>query len=79
MKKKSKKVEPITLIDVIDIKEFPDGSAELTFDYYPAFVELYKKTKKTNIVTKKRIGNFLLEILEDAAENDLNLEDIEYK
>ena len=52
------------------IKEQPDGGATMTFDTNKAFDDLYKKKKGRKRVSKKGIGNYILEIFQKAVDKE---------
>ena len=58
-------------IYIHSIKDQPDGDCVMTLDTNKAFDESYKKAKGRKRVTKKGVGNYILEIMTKA----LNKED----
>ena len=62
MMKKNKK-EQLPSIYVIEVKDNPDDSCTVTFDTNKAFDELYKKEKGRSRVSKKGLGNYVLELI----------------
>jgi hypothetical protein len=58
------KKEQLPSIYVCEVKDNPDdGSCTVTFDTNKAFDELYKKKKGRKRVSKKGLGNYVLELL----------------
>ncbi len=51
-------------IYLYDIADNPDGTCSITFETNKAFDDLYKKEKKRKRVSKKGLGEFLVELLE---------------
>ena len=60
---KNKKEQPPSIY-VIEVKDNSDGSCTVTFDTNKAFDELYKKEKGRSRVSKKGLGNYVLELIE---------------
>jgi hypothetical protein len=50
-------------IYIVEMKDQPDGDCLMTFDSNKAFDDLYKKRKGRKRVTKKGLGNFVLELI----------------
>ena len=50
-------------IYIVEMKDNPDGSCDMTFDSNKAFDDLYKERKDRKRVTKKGLGNFVLELI----------------
>ena len=53
-------------IYIIEMKDRPNGDCDVTFDTNKAFDDLYKKKKGRKRVTKKGIGNYILELFQKA-------------
>ena len=53
-------------IYIVEMKDRPDGDCDVTFDTNKAFDDLYKKKKGRKRVTKKGIGNYILELFQKA-------------
>ena len=51
-------------IKIIDFVNETDGTATVTYETNKAFDEYYKKVKGKKRVTKKGLGNFILEIMD---------------
>ena len=49
-------------IYIVDMKDKPDGSCDMTFETNKPFDELYKEAKGRKRVTQKGIGNYILEL-----------------
>ena len=50
-------------IYIVEMKDNPDGSCDMTFDSNKAFNDLYKERKGRKRVTKKGLGNYVLELI----------------
>jgi hypothetical protein len=57
-------------IYIHSIKDQPDGDCTMTFDTNKAFDESYKKAKGRKRVTKKGIGNYILELLQKGLDKE---------
>ena len=53
-------------IYIIEMKDKPNGDCDVTFDTNKAFDDLYKKKKGRKRVTKKGMGNYILELFQKA-------------
>ena len=53
-------------IYIIEMKDRPNGDCDVTFDTNKAFDDLYKKKKGRKRVSKKGIGNYILELFQKA-------------
>ena len=49
-------------IYIVEMKDNPDGSCDMTFDTNKAFDEAYKKAKGRKRVSQKGLGNYILEL-----------------
>ena len=52
------------------MKDNPDGSCTMTFDTNKAFDEMYKKSKGRKRVSRKGIGDYILEIFRKALDKE---------
>ena len=50
-------------IYIVEMKDNPDGSCDMSFDSNKAFDDLYKEEKGRKRVTKKGLGNYVLELI----------------
>ena len=57
-------------IYIIEMKDRPNGDCDVTFDTNKAFDDLYKKKKGRKRVTKKGIGNYILELFQKAIDKE---------
>ena len=57
-------------IYIIEMKERPNGDCDVTFDTNKAFDDLYKKKKGRKRVTKKGVGNYILELFQKAIDKE---------
>ena len=57
-------------IYIIEMKERPNGDCDVIFDTNKAFDDLYKKKKGRKRVTKKGIGNYILELFQKAIDKE---------
>ena len=57
-------------IYIIEMKERPNGDCDVIFDTNKAFDDLYKKKKGRKRVSKKGIGNYILEIFQKAVDKE---------
>ena len=57
-------------IYIHDMDDQSDGSAIMTFDTNKAFDESYKKAKGRKRVTKKGVGNYILELLQKGLDKE---------
>ena len=57
-------------IYIVEMKDRPDGDCDVTFDTNKAFDDLYKKKKGRKRVTKKGIGNYILELFQKAIDKE---------
>ena len=57
-------------IYIIEMKDRPNGDCDVTFDTNKAFDDLYKKKKGRKRVTKKGIGNYILELFQKAVDKE---------
>ena len=57
-------------IYIIEMKDRPNGDCDVTFDTNKAFDDLYKKKKGRKRVTKKGIGNYILELFQKAIDEE---------
>ena len=55
-----------TQIYIIEMKDRPNGDCDVIFDTNKAFDDLYKKKKGRKRVTKKGMGNYILELFQKA-------------
>ena len=68
-------------IYIHSMEDQPDGSCTMTLDTNKAFDEVYKEAKGRKRVTKKGIGNYILEILQKglAKEDGYDLKTLKQK
>ena len=57
-------------IYIIEMKDRPNGDCDVTFDTNKAFDDLYKKKKGRKRVTKKGVGNYILELFQKAIDKE---------
>ena len=57
-------------IYIIEMKDRPNGDCDVTLYTNKAFDDLYKKKKGRKRVTKKGIGNYILEIFQKAVDKE---------
>jgi len=50
-------------IYIHNVEDQPNGDCTMTFDTNKAFDELYKKEKKRKRVSKKGLGNYMVELI----------------
>lgn len=61
---------PLPRLEVISIKDNPDGSADMTYEINEAFIALIKKELNKPRVTKKQISDWVLDMLERAVKKE---------
>ena len=57
-------------IYIHSIEDQPDGDCTMTFDTNKAFDEMYKKSKGRKRVSRKGIGDYILEIFQKALDKE---------
>ena len=57
-------------IYIVEMKDRPDGDCDVTFDTNKAFDDLYKKKKGRKRITKKGVGNYILELFQKAIDRE---------
>ena len=57
-------------IYIIEMKDRPNGDCDVTFDTNKAFDDLYKKKKGRKRITKKGVGNYILELFQKAIDRE---------
>lgn len=68
MEKSNKKQLP--LLNVLDVTENEDGSAEITFDASDDFIEMIKKEKNLDEVSQEFLSEYVNELLTKCAEGE---------
>lgn len=56
------------MINLVKIKEYPDGTADYTFDYDADFEAQYRATTGAKIVRKANVGKYIRKLLADACD-----------
>lgn len=62
--------EQLPLINVLDVTENEDGSAEITFDASDDFIEMVKKEKNLDEVSQEVLSEYVQELLSKCADGE---------
>ena len=68
MEKSNKKQLP--LLNVLDVAENKDGSAEITFDASDDFIEMIKKEQNLEEVSQEALSEYVKELLAKCADGE---------
>lgn len=66
----TKSIEKLPFIRVLETKENADGSLSMSVEYDKAFEFMVKTALNKSKITKKQMGDFLINVLEKAANKE---------
>jgi len=62
--------EQLPLINILDVTENEDGSANVTFDASDDFIEMVKKEKNLDDVSQEVLSDYVQELLRKCADRE---------
>jgi hypothetical protein len=72
-------MKPKPIIEIVDVIDNPNGSSSIIFETNEAFDKMYLKETGKKRLTKRGLGNYIIEILTNAIEekNEFSIKRIE--